>query len=219
MRQGASQDLIHPWVSGWPWAAALTLTELFSLGWQPWWWKLHWSLWKNFRGLDIGRVVAEHGGDNPGEFSYGETPVLSASKLLAFAPLMPGSRVLDLGCGRGLVVLTAALMGFRAVGLERVSEYLVGAREVAEELGLQADFLEANMLESDWPPAELVFINSTAFPAEFRQGLLQRLEGLASGTVVTTYDWPLPKQNFEELKAFRLPVTWGTVRCGIFRRS
>jgi SAM-dependent methyltransferase len=207
-----------PIVGGLPWAIALNLYELVSFGFQGWWWRLHWAVYKGFRNLDPGELVRERRGDDPGELSYGETPGIAFSRLIEWAELRPGDRVLDLGSGRGLVPMVAALRGYRAAGIEVVEEYVLGARSVARSLNLEIDFRVADMLECDWPTAELVLLNSTAFPSDFRKDLLIRLNDLEPPTRVATYDWELASDNFQQIVAGRLPVTWGSVFCRIYER-
>ncbi|HIB66042.1 MAG TPA: class I SAM-dependent methyltransferase [Phycisphaerales bacterium] len=205
----------RPNVPGLPWALGLTFYELAKYGRSGWWWRLHWAAWREFRGLDVGQVVRRHGGDSPGEFSYGETPGVTFLEILRLSGLKQGSTVLDLGSGRGLGVLTAALNGYKGVGLEMAGEYLNRARAVAQRVGVEVEFLQGDMLTLDWPESHLYFINSTAFPKAFRQSLVRRLEELAPGSLVVTYDWAL-HDGFKLLIERRLPVTWGTVMCRIY---
>ena len=107
---------------GLPWALALNFYELAVFGLQPWWWRLHWAVFKGYRGLNPGRIVRDAGGDDPGALAYGETTALALRQILEWAGLKPPARILDLGSGRGLVVLASLLQGFEAHGIELLQE-------------------------------------------------------------------------------------------------
>jgi SAM-dependent methyltransferase len=207
----------RPAVGGWPWACGLSLYELVSLGRHRWWWNLHWTVWREFRGLDIPATVQRHGGENPGELAYGETPTVTLTRILELANLPAGSRVVDLGAGRGLTVLACGLLGYQASGIELLPEYVERSRRAALRLAVGVDFLQGDMLELSWPAGELYLLNSTAFPKTFRDKLLRRLGGIKRKALIATYDWELPAETFERMVSLRLPVTWGTVLCSVHK--
>jgi len=208
---------IKPLVTGWPWACALNLYELASYGTQGWWWRLHWTLWRRYRGLDPGEVVRSERGEDPGELSYGETPALTARAIFQLARLQPEQSILDLGSGRGLLLFVAAFCGFRATGIELVHEYVERSRKVAEDLSLAVSIEEGDFLDRPWGEPDLVTINSTAFGVAFRRRLAARLRELPEGTSIATFDWELNGEHFSLQNSGRLPVTWGTVVCRIYR--
>ena len=191
--------------------------ELFKFGFQGWWWKLHWALSREFRDLNISKLVNEKSGGNPGELSYGETPAMTLQRILTLAELPPEGRFVDLGMGRGLAAMAAACLGYRGAGIEVLPEYLGRAQKVADRLKLDVDFRQGDMLNSPWPAGDLYLLNSTAFPASFREQLVPRLKELEVGSLVVTYDWELTQPEFDNIATVRLPVTWGTVECRILR--
>jgi 2-polyprenyl-3-methyl-5-hydroxy-6-metoxy-1,4-benzoquinol methylase len=62
----------------------------------------------------------------------------------------PGARVLDLACGEGRHGLAAAGLGATVLGVDRDSERLATARDIAAGRGLSAEFREVD-LEASWP--------------------------------------------------------------------
>lgn len=207
-----------PRFGGLPWAYSLTLYELAHFGLRSWWWKLHWAIHREFGDLDISALVRQKGGNHPGPLSYGETPTITLKRILEMAEIPPARKIVDLGMGRGLAVFAAALLGHQSAGLELVPEYVVRARRVADRLSLSVSLLEGNMLTAEWPKGDLYLLNSTAFPTTFRRVLSGRLGQLDPGTQVVTFDWSLQDTIFQTVSQARLPVTWGTVDCRVFRK-
>jgi ubiquinone/menaquinone biosynthesis C-methylase UbiE len=86
----------------------------------------------------------------------------------------PAGRVLDLGCGTGVVAVAAAARGFRVVGVDHSHEMLEIARRKAHAAGL-ADAVEFEVGEAD----RLRF-GDVEFDGVTCQGLLHHLPELGS---------------------------------------
>ena len=69
----------------------------------------------------------------------------TAPELVRFAGVRAGSRVLDVGCGTGVVALTAARRGAQVTGADLTPELLERARENAEISGYDVDFHESDV--------------------------------------------------------------------------
>ncbi|MFN0061266.1 MAG: class I SAM-dependent methyltransferase [Myxococcaceae bacterium] len=67
-----------------------------------------------------------------------------AAKLVAFARVKPGQTVLDVGCGTGVVAITAARQGARVVGLDLTPELLESARDNAKLAGAEVEWVEGD---------------------------------------------------------------------------
>jgi ubiquinone/menaquinone biosynthesis C-methylase UbiE len=68
-----------------------------------------------------------------------------AVRLVKHARIRPGSRVLDVACGTGVVSVTAARIGARVTGLDLTPELLAVARENAQRAGLEVDFHQGDV--------------------------------------------------------------------------
>jgi ubiquinone/menaquinone biosynthesis C-methylase UbiE len=64
----------------------------------------------------------------------------TAAKLVRHARVAPGARVLDVGCGTGVVAITAARRGARVTGLDLTPELLDRARENARIARVEVDW-------------------------------------------------------------------------------
>jgi len=69
----------------------------------------------------------------------------SAARLVRFAGIAPGMRVLDAGCGTGVVAVTAARLGAIVKGADLTPELLVRARENAQIANVNVDWTEADV--------------------------------------------------------------------------
>jgi SAM-dependent methyltransferase len=76
-----------------------------------------------------------------------------AAKLVRFAQVSPGQRVLDVACGTGVVAVTAARRGAKVSGLDLSPDLLQRARENAATAGVEVDFLEGDTEALPYPDA------------------------------------------------------------------
>jgi len=75
----------------------------------------------------------------------------SAAKLVRFADVRPGQRVLDVACGTGVAAITAAGRGAEVTGLDLTPELLARARENAAILGRKVTWIEGDAEALQFP--------------------------------------------------------------------
>jgi SAM-dependent methyltransferase len=75
----------------------------------------------------------------------------SAAKLVKFAQVKAGQRVLDVACGTGVVAVTAARRGAKAAGLDLTPALIERARENASIAGVEVDFIEGDAEALPYP--------------------------------------------------------------------
>lgn len=78
-----------------------------------------------------------------------------AGLLVTFAQIHPGQKVLDVGCGTGVVAVTAARMGAEVCGLDLSPVLLAHAQENASIAQTQIEFLEGDV--ENLPYADATF--------------------------------------------------------------
>jgi SAM-dependent methyltransferase len=78
-----------------------------------------------------------------------------AARLVRFAGVQRGQRVLDVGCGTGVVSVTAARAGAKVTGADLTPELLAQARENAAIAGLDIEWREADV--EQLPFADVAF--------------------------------------------------------------
>jgi SAM-dependent methyltransferase len=80
--------------------------------------------------------------------SFGPVEALttpSAARLVSFAGIRSGHAVLDVGCGTGVVAVTAAQRGARVSGADLTPALLERARENSQIAGVEVDWHEADV--------------------------------------------------------------------------
>ncbi|RKN04750.1 class I SAM-dependent methyltransferase [Streptomyces radicis] len=82
--------------------------------------------------------------------------LVDASPLLAFGA---GARVLDLGCGPGVLAVPLARRGDAVTGVDLSAAMLEGARKALADAGAEAELVRADMLEFVRPEAFDVVLN------------------------------------------------------------
>jgi ribosomal protein L11 methylase PrmA len=83
---------------------------------------------------------------------------LAAGDLVAFARILPGETVLDVGCGTGVVAVAAARAGGIAKGLDLTPVLLERARENASLAGVEVELPKAT-----WRRCRIPTLHSTSF--------------------------------------------------------
>jgi SAM-dependent methyltransferase len=78
---------------------------------------------------------------------------MPAALLVRFAGVARGEAVLDVGCGTGVVAVTAARAGARVKGLDLTPALLERARENASVAGVEVDFDEGDAEALPYPDA------------------------------------------------------------------
>jgi ubiquinone/menaquinone biosynthesis C-methylase UbiE len=83
-----------------------------------------------------------------------------APRLLSFAGIKPGATVLDVGCGTGVVGLTATRLGARVTGVDLTPELIARAKENSALTGLAADWRQGDAEALPLPDASFDFVVS-----------------------------------------------------------
>lgn len=199
------------------WKRSLWLYQSYCLWTTPWYLPLIKAL---ARGPHPSELLS-HQRVKSGADIFGETPPLTVVRLLQTIEAVHGqvpAPVVDLGCGRGVACLTAASLGYSALGIEQEAAWVRAAEAVASQLSLPASFVAADLREAPWPGGGTFLAVATAFPQSLRKSILERLRSLpAEETLLVTVDWEITCRRFEQLWTGRLPVDWGVAQFAVWR--
>jgi ubiquinone/menaquinone biosynthesis C-methylase UbiE len=116
-----------------------------------------------------------------------------AAKLVKFAQVKPGQRVLDVGCGTGVVAVTAARLGAKVSGLDLTPTLLERARKNADIAGVDVEFIEGDAEALPYPDASFDVVLSQfghIFAPRPAVALREMLRVLKSGGRIAFSTWP-----------------------------
>ena len=128
--------------------------------------------------------------------SFGPVEIMTtppAAKLVKFAQVKAGQRVLDVGCGTGVVAITAARRGAKASGLDLTPALLERARENASLAGVEVDFIEGDAEALPYPDGAFdVVLSQFGHMFAPRPAVVTRemLRVLKSGGRIAFSTWP-----------------------------
>jgi len=116
-----------------------------------------------------------------------------ASRLVSFAEIKPGASVLDVGCGTGVVGLTAARRGARVTGVDLTPELIAHAKENSELMGVAADWRQGDAEELPLPDASFDVVVSQfghMFAPRPDVAVREMLRVLKRGGTIAFSTWP-----------------------------
>jgi len=116
-----------------------------------------------------------------------------AARLVRFAGIKAGQRVLDVGCGTGVVALTAAIKGAKVTGLDLTPELLARARENTAATGMQVDWHEGDVEQLPFADGEFDVVISQfghMFAPRPEVAIAQMLRVLKNGGTIAFSTWP-----------------------------
>ncbi len=147
------------------------------------------------------------------ELIYGETPLMSALWVFRRAGVGRGSVVVDLGAGRGRVLLAARWLGARARGVELLAEHVTRMAPWLAPVGIS--LVEGDAAQADVTDATHVFLNWLALTPQTKARVVARLRTCAPGTRVLTVLHPIEDGDFVRLSGHTVLFTWGLERVWI----
>jgi ubiquinone/menaquinone biosynthesis C-methylase UbiE len=116
-----------------------------------------------------------------------------APRLVRFAGITAGAEVLDVGCGSGVVALTAARLGAKATGVDLTPELVERARENAALMKLEIAVLQGDAEELPLPDAKFDFVVSQfghMFAPRPEVAIKEMLRVLKPGGTIAFSTWP-----------------------------
>src|SRR5256886_4313741 len=117
----------------------------------------------------------------------------AAARLVKWANVRAGQNVLDVGCGTGVVAITAARIGARAHGVDLTPELLERARENARIAQVEIDFRQGDAEELTFSDGEFDIVLSQfghMFAPRPDVAIREMLRVLKPGGTIAFATWP-----------------------------
>jgi SAM-dependent methyltransferase len=118
---------------------------------------------------------------------------IPAAKLVKFALVAPGQRLLDVACGTGVVAVTAARRGAKVSGLDLTPALLERARENADVAAVDIDFTGGDAEALPYPDASFDVVLSQfghIFAPRPAVAMREMLRVLKPGGRIAFSTWP-----------------------------
>jgi SAM-dependent methyltransferase len=116
-----------------------------------------------------------------------------AARLVKFAGVKPGQRLLDVACGTGVVAVTAALLGAQVTGLDLTPELLDRARHNSRVAGVEVDWREGDAEKLPFADASFDVVLSQfghMFAPRPAVAIAEMLRVLKPGGTLAFSTWP-----------------------------
>ncbi len=173
-----------------------------------------WRVWSFSWGRDpytaITRMPPElRDRQHPDDLVYGEIILPTFDQIVRTLRLGSEDCLVDLGCGRGRLVMMAAARGIRAHGIELVPLHLRCAKYAATRYLPLASFEQADILQADLSQATVFWASGTCWSEPLRESIASRIAQLRPNTRVISVSSPLPHPQLETLQRFYGWTTWG----------
>lgn len=126
------------------------------------------------------------------------TPQLLVEKMLELAAITPRDFLVDLGSGDGRIVIAAAKLGTRALGIEYNPDLVKLSIRNAEKEGVSGltQFIEADIFEFDFSKATVV---TMFLLPELNMRLRARLLDMEPGTRIVSSTFSMQEWQFDEV--------------------
>ncbi|WP_227026730.1 class I SAM-dependent methyltransferase [Corallococcus soli] len=196
-------------------AVIVRSTDLLLLLWRPsllrpylglWWQRLLLTPYSARRTFEMVRAL-QSTGQSFRELIYGETPLLTALLFLKRAGVGPDSRVVDLGAGRGRVLIAARWLKARSHGVELIADHVARVAPWLKPAGITLTV--GDMTREPLTDVTHVFTNWVAFSPETKARLVEHLRTCKPGTRIITVTRPIQAEGFVGQTSRWMLFTWG----------
>jgi hypothetical protein len=191
------------------------LTDVLLLLWRPrllppylriWWAELRHTPYKARRTFEVVRALKATG-QRFRELIYGETPLMTAISVFKRAGVSRGSRLVDLGAGRGRTLIAARWLGAEAHGVELLTDHVTRVEAPLRAVGIHLTV--GDMTQTELGDATHIFTNWVALSPETKARLIERFRTCKPGTRIITVTRAIEAEGFVRLsRSWRL-FTWG----------
>jgi SAM-dependent methyltransferase len=116
-----------------------------------------------------------------------------AARLVSYAAIAPGMRVLDVACGTGVVAITAARLGGLVTALDLTPQLLERAKENARLARVQIEFHEGDVEHLPFPDGHFEAVLSQfghIFAPRPEVAIAEMLRVLKPGGTIAFSSWP-----------------------------
>lgn len=148
-------------------------------------------------------------------YLYGETPLTTMDLIAKECKIKKDDHVFDLGCGRGRNCFWLHyFIGCKVTGIDQISQFIEKANLIKKRFSLENIYFQnEDIRETNLDKASVIYLYGTSLEDQTIFSLIKKFENLPSGTKIISVSYPLSDyadtENFEIMKRFSAPFTWG----------
>jgi hypothetical protein len=150
------------------------------------------------------------------ELTYGYTPLATALWLMWQAQVNRSSYLVDVGSGRGRVLIAARFCGARSMGVELDNNHHHFAKRALQ--GLDVELRHEDAKTTDLRSATHVYLAWTTWSLQTRQQIKTKLMQMPVGAKVISVTWPLVIDGFVARRQSTYLFSWGFSPIWIYER-
>ncbi len=152
-------------------------------------------------------VAQKRVGQSAKELTYVDTPPVVGIILCGWAGVGSESSVLDLGAGRGALLLAARFFGAEARCVELLKSRVDPAAPILREV--KADLFDGDIADQDLYGVTHVICTWTALSEATRQRVAEEFSRLEKGAKVLVFTFAAEQDDLRLLRKIYVPVPWG----------
>ncbi len=202
------------------WRAVFRIADGLVLVGRPRLWRAWWVGWRArpspYRADFAVTLDARSRGLDAGDLVYGEAFVVVARAILRAHGVERGSVVVDLGCGRGAVLIAARWLGAAAHGVEIARPHVDAVAAVLGDAGATVVVDDARAV--DLTGATHVWLSWATWSPQVRARVTAGLRALPDGAVVIGVVHGVDDDGFVVVARARAPFSWGVADVVVARR-
>jgi SAM-dependent methyltransferase len=130
---------------------------------------------------------------------YAPTPVSSIEQIFDDLQLGVGEKFVDLGCGDGRIVITAAKRGMQATGIEANPALYRQSQIDAELANVPAIFIEGDLVNADLTPYTVIYMY---LGPPLCNAVLPKIKALPAGCTIISGEYEYP--DWTPIKSYEL---------------
>jgi len=130
---------------------------------------------------------------------FAPTPVSSIEQIFNSLNLGAGEKFVDLGCGDGQIVITAAQRGMQATGIEANPALYTQSQIDAQEAGVEVTFFVGDLVNTDLTPYTVIYMY---LGQPLCDAVLPKIQALPAGRTIISGDYAYP--NWTPLQSYDL---------------
>ena len=156
-------------------------------------------------------------GGVPTDYTQGETPVPVLEAIAALTGMLPGMRVLDLGCGRGSALAYWAIRySIVPIGIEAIPIVGETAEWTLRYLGVPGTIMRGDLESIEWPVADVIVVAGTCFSTETTAAIRRQMRRCQAGTTLVAISVELPVENWVLVKTIPARFAWGETMIRVY---